>query len=125
MPATVAAPSRSAIPGRPARHRDRTGVQAFLPLQSRSKGWRTKTFATSLGLCDRQLGDRSQRPPEVLRAERLGAADCDARQRAAIALMPVEESCLPLGGNDVGNQAAEGSQACPQAWQQPGRAAAA
>src|SRR6266446_9403672 len=57
-----------------------------------------------------KLGHGRQRPPEVMRAERFGAANADPRQRAAMDCVPIEELCLAFGGDDIGDEA-------PTGWQ--------
>src|SRR5580693_8572238 len=52
-----------------------------------------------------ELGHRRQRPPQMVRSDRLGAADRDARQRAALAGVPIEKPRLALGRDDVRDEA--------------------
>src|SRR5271156_6907743 len=63
-----------------------------------------------------ELGHRRQRPPNVVRPDRLGAADGDAGQRTAVSGMPIEKPRLALGGDDVGNEASAGRQPGPCLW---------
>ena len=48
-----------------------------------------------------------------MRPDRLGAADGDAGESAAMPGMPIDQPRLALGGDDIGNEASPGRKACP------------
>src|SRR6516165_9171681 len=87
---------------------------------SKEAGAKRAAFGISPGLRYRQLSNRSQRPPEVVSADRVGAADGDARQGAAVIRLPVEEPRLALDRDDIGDKTPSGPQSCPQRGQQTG-----
>src|ERR1700736_2192626 len=67
-----------------------------------------------------ELRDRQLQAPGLLRAERLGMADCDPGQTAAVPRLPINDGALTGEADDVGDETTAGTERIPQCGQQLG-----